>query len=346
MTITKPSAAPRAGGRASAWLRRRPLWAYALAAVILIALPAFLPTYSIGLAQKVLIFALLAISLDLIYGYCGLPSLGQAAYFGVGGYVAGLLLLKTDITSIWLVMPIGIVVGAVFAAVIGLIVLRTKGIVFLLITFAVGQFLASVALEWPLLHSYGVEGLAGVPMPELGGGFIWDSSSTYYAVLIVFAIGYFAALLVTKSPLGYAAQGIREDEPRMRVYGYNTWWVKYKMFILSGALAAMAGQLFAFTTGTVTPTSVDITYSALVFLMVVMGGAGTIYGPVLGAAAITLLEYYISQEVAARWPLILGAIFVLTAVLSRHGLVGLFSDISRFARTRLHTARARWQTQE
>jgi branched-chain amino acid transport system permease protein len=250
---------------------------------------------------------------------------------------------KTDINSIWIVMPAGVLAGAVSAALFGLFVLRTRGLTFLLITFALGQLLASIALEWNLLHSYGVEALVGVSFPDVGGDFEWDSTSTYYAVLIVFAVGYFAALAVTKAPLGYGAQGIREDEPRMRVFGYNTWWVKYKLFVLSGALAALAGQLFAYTSGTVTPTSVDITYSALVFLMVVMGGAGTIYGPVLGSAAIVLLEYYVSQEIAARWPLVLGAIFVLTAVFSRHGIVGLLTSAGSLVRQHTGTKR-RWQT--
>jgi branched-chain amino acid transport system permease protein len=325
-------------------LRSKPVWVYAVAAIVLIALPALLPTFGLGLAQKIMIFALLAISLDLIYGYCGLPSLGQAAYFGVGGYAAGVLMTKADITSIWLVIPAGLLVGAAFAALFGLFVLRTRGLTFLLITFALGQLLASIALEWKFLHSYGVEAMVGLKFPELGFGVEWDSSSTYYAVLVLFALGYLAALRVTKSPLGYAAQGIREDEPRMRVFGYNTWWVKYKLFILSGALAALAGQLFAFTSGTVTPSSVDITYSALIFLMVVMGGSGTIYGPVLGSAAIVLLEYYVSQEVAARWPLVLGAIFVITAAFSRHGIVGLLKHVTDFVKQRAGTVRGRWQT--
>lgn len=324
-------------------LRNGPFWLYVAIVTLLVALPALLPTFGLGLAQKIMIFALLAISLDLIYGYCGLPSLGQAAYFGIGGYTVGLLMTKADVTSLWLVMPAGILAGAAFAALFGLFVLRTRGLTFLLITFALGQLLASIALEWKLLHSYGVEALVGVEFPELGFGHEWSVSSTYYAVLIVFAIGYFASLRVTKSPLGYAAQGIREDEPRMRVFGYNTWWVKYKLFVLSGALAAAAGQLFAFTSGTVTPTSVDITYSALVFLIVVMGGSGTIYGAVLGSAAIVLLEYYVSQEVAARWPLVLGAVFVTTAVFSRHGLVGAMTSVVDFVKQRFGV-KGRWRT--
>jgi branched-chain amino acid transport system permease protein len=298
---------------------------FLVAGIALLVFPAFLPDYSLALVQKILIFAILAISLDLIYGYAGLPSLGQAAYLGVGGYAAAVLMLKAGITTAWLVLPAGIAAGALAAAVFGPIVLRTSGLNFLLVTFAVGQLLATVALKWSFLHSFGVEGLVGVTFPSLGFGFEWDVTSMYYAVVVVFAVAFAVAMWIVRSPLGYAAIGVRESEQRMRVLGYDTFWVKYKLLILSGALAATAGELLAFTSGTVLPTNLDITYSALVFLMVVLAGAGTIYGPVLGAATIVLLEYYVSNEIPDRWPLVLGAVFVLTAFFSRDGLVGLLS---------------------
>jgi branched-chain amino acid transport system permease protein len=305
-------------------LARQPLpVACALAAIALLVFPAFMEDYSLALVQKILIFAILAISLDLIYGYAGLPSLGQAAFLGVGGYAAAILMLKADIATAWLVVPGGIAAGAIAAAIFGPIVLRTTGLNFLLVTFAIGQLLSTVALKWSFLHSFGVEGLVGVTFPSLG--FEWDVESMYYAVVVTFAAAFAVAMWITRSPLGYAAIGVRENEQRMRVLGYNTFWVKYKLFILSGALAAVAGQLLAFTSGTVLPTNLDITYSALVFLMVVLAGAGTIYGPVLGAAAIVLLEYYVSNEIPDRWPLVLGAIFLITAVFSRDGFVGMFS---------------------
>jgi branched-chain amino acid transport system permease protein len=304
----------------------RPLRLLFLAAgIALLVFPAFLPDYSLALVQKILIFAILAISLDLIYGYAGLPSLGQAAYLGVGGYAVAVLMLKAGITTVWLVLPAGIAAGALAAAIFGPIVLRTSGLNFLLVTFAVGQLLATVAIKWSFLHSFGVEGLVGIAFPSLGFGFEWDVSSMYYAVVMVFAVAFGVAMWIVRSPLGYAAIGVREGEQRMRALGYNTFWVKYKLLILSGALAAAAGELLAFTSGTVLPTNLDITYSALVFLMVVLAGSGTIYGPVLGAATIILLEYYVSNEIPDRWPLVLGAIFVLTAVFSRDGLVGMLS---------------------
>lgn len=309
--------------------------AFAAAALALLALPAFLPDYSLALAQKVLVFALLAISLDLIYGYAGLPSLGQAAFFGVGGYTSAVLMLKAGVVSAWLVLPAGVAAGALAAAIVGPVVLRASGLNFLLVTFAVGQLLATVALKWPFLHSFGVEGLVGVTFPSPGFGFEWGVSSTYYAVLALFAAGFAAALWVTRSPLGYAAIGVREDERRMRALGYDTFWVKYKLLIVSGALAALGGQLLAFTSGTVLPSNLDITYSALAFLMVVLAGSGTVHGPVLGAATIILLEHFVSNEIPDRWPLVLGAVFVATAVLSRDGLLGLLSRASAALRERL-----------
>lgn len=312
-----PGRGPRLAGLAAA----PPLALAAVAAALLI-FPAFMPDYSLALVQKILIFAILAISLDLIYGYAGLPSLGQAAYLGVGGYAVAILMVKAGVTTAFLVVPLGILAGAIAAAIFGPLVLRTSGLNFLLVTFAVGQLLYTVAIKWSFLHSFGVEGIVGVGFPSLG--FEWGMSSMYYAVVVAFAAAFFFALWVTRSPLGFAAIGVRESEQRMRVFGYNTFWVKYKLLIVSGAIAALAGQLLAYTSGSVLPTNFDITYSGLVFLMVVLAGAGTIYGPVIGAAVIILLEYYVSNEVSDRWPLVLGAVFVATAVFSRDGLVGMF----------------------
>lgn len=324
--------APRIGR-----LRAAPL-ALAAVGLALVIFPAFMPDYSLALVQKILIFAILAMSLDLIYGYAGLPSLGQAAYLGVGGYAAAILMVKAGITTAFLVVPLAILAGAVAAAIFGPIVLRTSGLNFLLVTFAVGQLLYTVAIKWSFLHSFGVEGIVGVSFPSLG--FEWDTSSMYYAVVACFAVAFFFALWVTRSPLGSAAVGVREGEQRMRVFGYNTFWVKYKLFIISGALAALAGQLLAYTSGSVLPTNLDITYSGLVFLMVVLAGAGTIYGPAIGAAVIILLEYYVSNEISDRWPLVLGAVFLATAIFSRDGLVGLARRTGAALRARTSRRRA------
>lgn len=316
--------------------RRSVLAALAVLAVVLLFVPAMLAEYQVSLVQKILIFALLATSLDLVYGYAGLPSLGQAAYFGVGGYAVAVLSIKAGVESFWIVMPAGMIAGAIVAALFAPIALRTKGSYFLLITFALGQLLATAAVEWSWLHSAGIEGLIGVDWPELGFGFEWDTASIYYAVLILTVIGVLAAFWVTRSPLGHAARGIREDEGRMRVLGYDTWRCKYLIFVISGTLAALAGQLFAFTSGTVVPSNFDITYSAIVFLMVLMGGAGRIYGAAIGAAAYVLLEYYVAEATPERWPLVLGVVFIATALFSRNGFVGAFERL----RGRLRTRRA------
>jgi branched-chain amino acid transport system permease protein len=297
------------------------LYVAVLAALVL--LPGTLADYQISLAQKVLIFILFAVSFDLLYGYAGLPSLGHAAFFGAGGYAAALLMTKADVESAWLILPIGTIVGAVIAAIFAPIALRTTGSYFLLMTFALGQLLATLAIEMSWLQSPGIEGLIGIGLPELGFGFEWDSISTYYFVLAVVAVGYLFALRVTRSPLGHAAKGVREDEGRMRVLGYNTWLIKYKLFVISGALAALAGQLFAFTSGAVVPADLDITYSAAVFLMVVMGGIGRIYGAAAGATIFVLFEYYVQTITPERWPLALGALFILVALVARDGVVGL-----------------------
>lgn len=314
--------------------------AYVAVLAALVVFPGFLPDYSLALVEKILIFAMLAISLDLIYGYAGLPSLGQAAYFGVGGYAVAILMLKAGVTTAWLVMPGGVLAGALAAAIFGPIALRTTGANFLLVTFAIGQLLSTVAIEWKFLQSFGVEGLVGVSFPSFG--FDWDVNSMYYAVVVMFIIVFIAAIWVTRTSLGFGAVGVREDEQRMRVFGYNTFLVKYKLFIISGAIAGAGGEMLAFTSGAVLPSNLDITYSALAFLMVIIAGAGTIYGPVIGAAIILLLEYYVSKQIPERWPLVLGAVFIITALLFRDGLVSAIAKGCGSARERVPPF-ARWR---
>jgi branched-chain amino acid transport system permease protein len=229
--------------------------AYVAVLAALVVFPGFLPDYSLALVEKILIFAMLAISLDLIYGYAGLPSLGQAAYFGVGGYAVAILMLKAGVTTAWLVMPGGVLAGALGAAIFGPIALRTTGANFLLVTFAIGQLLSTVAIEWKFLQSFGVEGLVGVSFPSFG--FDWDVNSMYYAVVVMFIIVFIAAIWVTRTSLGFGAVGVREDEQRMRVFGYNTFLVKYKLFIISGAIAGAGGEMLAFTSGAVLPSNLD-----------------------------------------------------------------------------------------
>lgn len=294
---------------------------YIIGAVVFVVLPLFLPAYTQSLMTKILIYAIFAMSLDLIYGYAGLPSLGHAAYFGVGAYTVGVLMVKFDISSFWIAAPLTLLLTGLAAAVLGIVALRVSGLYFLLVTFALGQLLFSVAWKWDWLSSYGVEGLAGLSRPDFGvPGFSLDSTGFYYFVLLIAAICLVAMRRLVTSPFGLALQGIRERELRMRLLGFNTWACKYTAFVIAGMFAGVAGMLFAYHRGIVLASYFDIRYSALAFLMVIIGGTGTLYGAIVGALLISLLEYYASLMTPDRWPLVLGAAFVLAGMYARAGV--------------------------
>ena len=294
---------------------------YIIIGAIFILSPPFLPLYLQSMMTKILIFAIFAMSLDLLMGYTGLISFGHAAYFGVGGYTVGVLMLHYDITSLWIGAPLGVLVAALTAAIFGFIAMRVTGFYFIFITFALGQLLFSIAYKWPWLWSVGVEGIVGIRRPDIGlPWFTWSSISFYYFVVLASIICFIILYRIVKSPFGYALQGIRESEPRMRVLGYNTWLYKYIAFIVAGAFAGIAGVLFAYHNGIVVPEHLGVITSTLVILMVILGGTGTLYGPVIGAAVIVPLEFYSGIITPERWPLILGGVFILSVMYARLGI--------------------------
>ena len=287
--------------------------------LILLIWPPFLSTYFLSMLTKVLIFAIFAMSLDLILGYTGLLSLGHAAFLGVAGYTAGILMVRYDIESFWLVMPLGILMAGIVAAIIGYLVLRVSGVYFLLVTLAFGQLLSVAAVKWRTMTG-GTDGLVGITCPALGlPGFTWTDFSFYYLVFLAFVICFFLLYRITNSSFGRALVGIRENEPRMQCLGYNTWAHKYIAFIIGGLFAGVAGVLFAPFYGIMVPAHLGIITSTSAILMVIIGGAGTLFGPAIGAGFIVILERFASDYVPERWPLILGAVFVICVLFLRGG---------------------------
>jgi branched-chain amino acid transport system permease protein len=292
--------------------------------IVVILILAFLvpvmPTYVQSLATKILIFAVFAMSLDLLMGYAGILSLGHAAFFGLGGYAAGLLAVRLGIGNLWIGLLCGILLAALVSILFGIITLQVRGIYCLLITFALGQLLNSLASKWRDVTG-GDYGLYGIPVPTIGFvHFEWGTTSYYYFVLIVFVIAFFLLHRLVKSPFGKTLQGIREGESRMAALGYNTWLFKYVAYVVAGMFAGAAGVLSAYHNGIMVPSDLAVANSGLVMLMTIAGGVGTIYGPVIGAALIIIIQYYAAIITPERWPLILGLAFVLTIMCSRAGI--------------------------
>jgi branched-chain amino acid transport system permease protein len=295
--------------------------AVAVLLVILSVLPLFLPSYYVGLLSLMLIYGIFAMSLDIITGYTGLPSLGHAAFLGVAAYTAGILNVKV-FQNFGLELVAGLAAGAIIAVVFGLLALRGRGIYFLMITLALSLVLWGLALKWVAVTG-GNDGLPGISRPDLSP-IAWDLGTPggyYYFVLIIFIVAATLMYLIIRSPFGLALLGIRESETRMSSLGYNVWRYKYIAFILAGVFAALAGILFVYYNGFVSPSELGIVTSAKVLLMVILGGPGTLFGPLLGAGVIVFLENFLSAY-TERWLMALGAIYVLVTIFTPHGIYG------------------------
>jgi branched-chain amino acid transport system permease protein len=299
----------------------------AVALLALLALPFLLTSYYLGLVVKTMIFAVFAMSFDLLIGYTGMASLGHAAYFGVAAYSTGLLALRFG-WDVWLALPASLLIAASTAALFGLLALRTRGSYFLMITLALSQVLWGIAFGWRSLTG-GEDGLPDVPRPELGLPWsLADDTPFYYFVLVIVGVGTLLMIRIVNSPFGHALRGIRESETRMLALGYNVWRYKFVAFVVAGTFAGLAGCLYAYLNRYVSPGYVHVVMSAEVLLMVVLGGAGTLLGPAIGAALFVWLENMISGY-TERWLMLLGMVYVLVGMFAPNGLAGLARDFRK-----------------
>ncbi len=261
-------------------------------------------------------------SLDLLIGYAGMASLGHAAYFGLAAYAVGLLAVKLD-WRVWLALPAALFIVGFVAALFGLLALRTRGSYFLMITLALSQVVWGIAFGWRSLTG-GDDGLPNVPRPEIAAH--WSLAGDrpfYFFVLLLITFGMLLLTHIVSSPFGFALRGIRESETRMQALGYNVWRYKFAAFVLAALFAALPGALYAYYNRFVSPDYLQVFRSAEVLLMVILGGAGTLTGPVIGAAVIVLLENLISAY-TERWLIVIGVIYILVALFTPEGIVGFF----------------------
>jgi branched-chain amino acid transport system permease protein len=292
-----------------------------LLAVSLFVIPPFLSPYWVGLLTQVVILGILAMSLDLLIGYTGLPSLGHAGFFGVAAYGVGVL-STTYHAGFWASAAGGFLVGTGLAALFGLIVSHVRDVYFLMITMALGMVLWGLSFRW-IPVTGGDNGISGIPRLEALVGLPASGPIPfYYVALAVFTMCAGLMTLLVKSPFGLTLQGIREHEPRMRSLGFNTWLHGYLSYVSAGAFASIAGIMWAYYNGFVSPTYLDLTASSELFLMVTLGGPATLVGPVIGAGAIVILKNVMSAY-TARWLLILGIVYIVTILWAPQGLWNL-----------------------
>jgi branched-chain amino acid transport system permease protein len=293
--------------------------------VVLGAVPLFASPFTTNTLSRVLVFALFVVSLNLLVGVTGQSSLGHAAYFGVGAYTAGLVSIHWTSES---VLPIlaAAAAGALAAATTGWLAVRSGGVYFLMLTLAIGELLHQLAQSLSSVTG-GSNGLFGIPSVRIAGTPLTLAGYLYWFVLAIAALGFLGVWLVAASPFGGVLRGIRDNEARTRSLGYSPFRYKYVAFIVAGGFAGVAGGLFAAQVRLVTPSELGFTTSALALLAVVLGGAGSLWGPVLGAAVVVLVRDSLGPTLEGHGPLVLGIVFVLAVYLLPRGFAGL-SDVS------------------
>ena len=298
----------------------------AMVAVALVLIAIVVPntnSFVILLATRALAFAILVMSVDILLGYTGLPSLGQAAYLGVGAYLTAILATRYQFGlgfDFWVVVVLGILSGAALAAVFGLLAIRASGVYFLMITLALGQCVWGLAYRWNSVTG-GDNGINLRQRPKFGID-LSNEVTFFYLVFALFAASLLLMYVLVRSPFGRSLMGIREQELRMKILGYNTWLHKYIAFIIAGAFGGLSGVLWAHTAGIVSPENVVLTTSVDALLMAVLGGAGTLVGGVIGAFIVFGLREYLST-VVWWWQYVLGAVYVLTILYLPTGLMGI-----------------------
>ncbi|MFO1340110.1 MAG: branched-chain amino acid ABC transporter permease [Burkholderiaceae bacterium] len=303
----------------------------AAAAVALALVPVVGGSFAVDLVTKTMIFAILALSLELLVGMTGLVCFGQSALFGLAGYAAVKLSPESDSASLWWLLPACVGVSGLYALFMGALSLRTRGVYFIMVTLAFAQMAYYVVHDTPL--GGGTDGIYLYFKPTLAlGGWVLadlDRPLPFYYLVLACLLGVFAKLaLLARSRFGRALAGIHANEQRMRAAGYSTYPYKLAAFVLSGGIAGVAGCLFAVKDGFVNPELLSWHQSGAVLIMIILGGLGHLRGAVLGAFAFTLLQELFQSEAvfgpfAKHWHLGLGATIIACVALLPNGLIGL-----------------------
>lgn len=300
-------------------------WGWAVGLLAFAVLPTFAGEFYVNLATQVLIAALFSSSLNLLVGYAGLTSLGHASYLGVAAFTSAWLTTAQGLGH-WIAAPAALGVALVVGAAFGWIALRASGIGFLMITLALGQVLWGVAYRWVGLTG-GDNGITGLTRPMVFGIDLNGSTAFFYFTLVVVSLGIAVIALFVSSPFGVALKGTRDQPRRMAALGFHVWMIRWLTFVFVGFLGGVAGLLFVYYNRYIHPMSLSLATSAEALLGVMTGGAGTLAGPIVGAAIVLILKNYVSGFVE-RWNILLGIVFVLIVVFMPEGVVPGFRRIA------------------
>ena len=303
------------------------LTGFGIALLILALLPPFLPTYYVSLMTQSLIYGIVATSLDIILGYTGMPSLGHGAYFAIGAYTTGLLATRCG-AGLAITLPASILTAAAAASLLGLLALRATWVYFLMITLAFAMCVYGLIDQW-VSFTGGENGIEDIVRPSIGLPIdLADTIAYHYFVLFLFVICITLMFLLIRSPFGRTLIGIRDSATRMQVLGFNVWLHKYLAFIIAGAFAGLGGCLYSYYNRFIGPSDADLAHCMEFFLMVSIGGQGTLVGPNIGAFLITFLKYLVSSY-TQRWLMILALVYILCARFAPRGLIGLMDHFKK-----------------
>jgi branched-chain amino acid transport system permease protein len=276
------------------------------------------------IATEIWIFAIFGLGLNLLLGYTGLLSFGQSTFFGSAAYVAGWL-LKHYAINVFFALGIGVGVGAFSALLVGYLCVQRSGLYFIMLTFALNQLFYFIAYQWTSVTG-GEDGMQGVPRPAFFGIDFREPMAYYIFVSVLFLASLWLMKRVVESPLGKILQGIRENEVRAEAVGYHVPRFKLLAFVIGGAFSGAAGVLYAMLFGIVPLEAISFVFSGNVVFATLIGGSGSLYGPIIGSFVFIWLSESMSV-VWARWPLLLGVAFIIVVLFFRGGVVEAWSRL-------------------
>ena len=302
--------------------RRISRFVITLAIILLLAAPWTVGDFEIGMLSRILVLGLVAMSVALLTGVTGLPTLAQAGYFGVGAYTAAII--ARSLSAVGLVqLVLGMIVAALVAAVTSVVLVRARGVAFLMITLALGEIMYTAAESWSGVTG-GTDGLSGIPpvIPIWGMPALTLTGLVYYYVVAVFGLLFILLALLVRSPFGLALRGIRDNEARMRAIGYPVARYVTVGYCIAGAIAGGAGVLWVNLHRFMSPGEMGFELAALTLLAAVIGGGGSMWGACVGAALVVLMRDYVGGFFAGQGMLLLGVMFVIVVYLLPRGISG------------------------
>jgi len=294
-------------------------------------------TYYVNIASQILLYAVFALGLNVLVGYGGLVSLGHAGLFGIAAYAGALLINSGNNHFVAIVGALAVTLFA--AAVFAILSLRGTGLGFVMITVALGQIVWGIAYRWISITN-GDNGVSIATRPSPLGLSLASASGLYWATLIVFLAAVGTIAIFAASPFGASLRGTRDQPRRMTALGYHIWMIRFLAFLFSGLWTGIAGLLFLYYNQFVSPQVVALSASAEALLMVIAGGAGTLLGPIAGAALVVIIKNVASAYIE-HWNFVLGAIFVAIVILMPEGLVPGSARLWRWGAAKLYPAAAR-----